>query len=481
MIGLNPIQSYRRRAPTMSIDAIPPQRQNRTVVLHLGNSVSEYHALIATPEGMQELIRRVEIADSLNWGHLADGHDQGCARHLHFTRHQTYTRTLRHFTGQPALVAIVRVRCLDCGAVFTILPAFVVRYKRYDTDAMEKFMTLLFITEDSYRMAGVRQALGMDRKHTGTWTALYADASAAINPRPLWELVQWFGQLSPTQFNLALGVAPPAYILADEKHMTQSGEKAYVPMIYTPKDALIWWVDYIQGVSEAELRASLERFKAVSARLTKVLGATVDGWDPTQEALRAAFPGITLEECHLHALRKLGEHLASFKQQRKKAGHPVSAEEEASIRSAFLRVLQAPTPEAYQQALDDLPAVFDLAPLVSRKQSLIAKQALFQAWTMDCKLAVVSTALDQCMKFLNRKQDNMQTLHSAASGLATMNAWAITRNCWRFLKGAKRAGAAPLELAGADFLGIPWMQLVNLVISMVATLPLAAGILGAST
>jgi hypothetical protein len=62
-----------------------------------------------------------------------------------------------------------------------------------------------------------------------------------------------------------------------------------------------------------------------------------------------------------------------------------------------------------------------------------------------------------------------------------MNAWAITRNCWRFLKGAKRAGAAPLELAGADFLGIPWMQLVNLVISMLSTLPLAAGIVCTST
>jgi len=53
---------------------------------------------------------------------------------------------------------------------------------------------------------------------------------------------------------------------------------------------------------------------------------------------------------------------------------------------------------------------------------------LFQAWTTDAKLAVVSTPLDQCMKFLNRKQDNMQTLHGPKSGLATVNAWAITRN-----------------------------------------------------
>ena len=54
-----------------------------------------------------------------------------------------------------------------------------------------------------------------------------------------------------------------------------------------------------------------------------------------------------------------------------------------------------------------LPAAFDQESLVTRKASLAAKQVLFQ----------------------------MQTLHSATSWLATLHAWAITRNCWRFLLG----------------------------------------------
>jgi hypothetical protein len=62
------------------------------------------------------------------------------------------------------------------------------------------------------------------------------------------------------------------------------------------------------------------------------------------------------------------------------------------------------------------------------------------------------------MKFINRKQDNMQTLRGEKSGLVTMNAWAITRNCWSFLKGAKRADLSPIELSGANLPGIPWMQ-----------------------
>jgi len=462
-----------------SVNETKQKRQNRTVTLYLGNTLAEYEQMITTEKGIQALIQRVEIADSLDWGHLADGHYEGCPRGLRFTPHDSYTRWLGHFDGRQSLVTIMRVRCLDCGAVFTIQPSFIVRYKRQDTDAIEKLMVLLFITEDSYRMAGVSQALGMDTQQAGTWVALEQTRQQAISPTALWGLVQWLGQLSPAQLNLALGVEPPTHIIEDEKHMKECGEKAYVPIVYAPKEALIWWIDYIDSVSEQALRDSLERFKAISGRLANVTGATVDGWDPAQQALQGAFPGITLAECHLHAMLKLGQHLATFKRQRKPTGQPLSEQEETQIRNAFIRVLQAPTPEAYQQALDALPDVFNAGPLASRKDSLIAKQALFQAWTTDDKLALVSTALDQCMKFLNRKQDNMQTLHGPESGLATMNAWAITRNCWRFLKGAKRAGLSPLELAGSDFLGIPWMQLVNLVLCAWSTL--AAGALMLST
>lgn len=462
-----------------SINETKQKRKNRTVTLYLGNTLTEYEKMIATEDGIRSLIRRVEIADSLNWGRLADGHHEGCSRCLRFTHHDSYTRWIEHFDGSRLLVTIIRVRCLDCAAVFTVQPSFIVRYKRYDTDAIEKMMVLLFITEDSYRMAGVSQALGMDTQQAGTWVALEEANHHAISPMALWGLVQWLGQLSPAQLNLALSVEPPTHVIEDEKHMKECGEKAYVPIVYAPKEALIWWIDYIDSVSEEALRDSLERFKTVSERLAHITGATVDGWDPAQKALRGAFPGITLAECHLHAMLKLGQHLATFKRQRKTAGQPLSEQEEAQIRNAFVRVLQAPTSEAYQEALNELPDVFNADPLASRKDSLIAKQALFQAWTTDDKLALVSTALDQCMKFLNRKQDNMQTLHGSQSGLATMNAWAITRNCWRFLKGAKRAGFSPLELAGADFLGIPWLQLVNLV--LYAWSSLAAGALMVST
>ena len=168
----------------MSIAEAKPKRKNRTVTLHLGNTPAEYETTYLTDEGIQALIRQVEIADSLNWGCLATGHNADCPRLLRFTHHDSYIRWAKHFNGTKSPVAILRVRCLDCGAVFSVQPSFIIRYKRYDTDATEKLMTLLFITEDSYRMAGVSQGLGMDTQQAGN-----LECPGAITGHPAQSLV----------------------------------------------------------------------------------------------------------------------------------------------------------------------------------------------------------------------------------------------------------------------------------------------------
>ena len=68
-------------------------------------------------------------------------------------------------------------------------------------------------------MAGVSQALGMDTQQAGAWVALEEANHNAISPRALWGLMQWLGQLSPAQSNLALSVEPPTHVIEDEKHM----------------------------------------------------------------------------------------------------------------------------------------------------------------------------------------------------------------------------------------------------------------------
>lgn len=106
----------------------------------------------------------------------------------------------------------------------------------------------------------------------------------------MWRL----GQLSPAQLNLVPRVEPPDYILVDEKHTRETGDQACAPMIYEASVALIWWIDCLDSASEEALPARFERFKAIEEQLAHVLGARVDGWESTQNALLSAFEGITL-------------------------------------------------------------------------------------------------------------------------------------------------------------------------------------------
>ena len=49
----------------MTIDQPKPKRQNRTVTLHLGNTLSEYETTYLSEAGIKALLGRVEIADTL--------------------------------------------------------------------------------------------------------------------------------------------------------------------------------------------------------------------------------------------------------------------------------------------------------------------------------------------------------------------------------------------------------------------------------
>ena len=120
----------------MTITEAKAKRQNRTITLYLGQTLAEYEMNYLTKEGIQAVIRNVEIADSLDWGCLATGHKKGCPRQLRFTPHGHYTRWAKHFDRAKSLVTILRVECLDCQAVFSVQPSFIIRYKEGWTSQM---------------------------------------------------------------------------------------------------------------------------------------------------------------------------------------------------------------------------------------------------------------------------------------------------------------------------------------------------------
>jgi len=119
-------------------------RKNKTVVLFLGNNVDEYNQIISDSSKFIKIVNEAHRVSPFKY------HHRGCPRHSRFTDHGHYIRTIKGLNGKYELI-IHRVRCLDCGSVYTICPSFAFRYKRQDAELVESQLEKVLIGNGSYR------------------------------------------------------------------------------------------------------------------------------------------------------------------------------------------------------------------------------------------------------------------------------------------------------------------------------------------
>jgi hypothetical protein len=94
----------------------------------------------------------------------------------------------------------------------------------------------------------------------------------------------------------------PEHLLADEKHTRFHGEKAYVAT--TVAKECILGVGFSDTAGSEDLTKSYAHFKEEALNLKpdyQPKTVNTDGWDHTQRAWKALFPGITPILCFLHA------------------------------------------------------------------------------------------------------------------------------------------------------------------------------------
>ena len=143
----------------------------------------------------------------------------------------------------------------------------------------------------------------------------------------------------------------------------------------------------------------------------------------------------------------------------------LTEEELEEIKKRHDQVLEARSIANYSEQLGELQDEFGYIDEVAKRcRSLGKKSLMFLAYILYplLHLAKVSTLLDQLIKFFDRKFFIMQTFRKPASADKTVRAFAIVRNFWRYMPGAKRAGRSPVEIAGANLQDIPWLEVVNL-------------------
>src|SRR5215831_16367096 len=251
-------------------------RENRTITVDFQNEVT-YVQLLGDGKAFVELVMAFLLSLGFQLKHKATCQGGGC-----LTRHSHYVRV--RLGG----VTIWRLQCTTCRAVFTVLPHFILRYRRMSPEV-------------------ARQAL--IATHGGLsleWCATICH----ISPMALYRLICALGQHGLVTVLTQCHLPLPTYILADEKHSRCLTERVYLTSIV--RGRVIWHLGYSESKSAAAFTESYGVFQRAALAHEpsyQVRGVLTDGFDSTVSSMRTLFPRARLGFCLRHALNKLPSKL----------------------------------------------------------------------------------------------------------------------------------------------------------------------------
>jgi hypothetical protein len=254
-------------------------RENRTITVDFQNEAT-YVQLLGDGKAFVECVLAFILSIGFQLTHKATCGSGGC-----LTRHSHDVRV------RLGSLAIWRVQCTMCKAVFTVLPHFVWRYR-------------------SMRPEVARDALLAT--HGGLSLELCA-VIGHISPMALYRVVCAFGHQSLVTVLTRCGLPLPPYFLADEKHSHCLAEHVYLPTIV--RGRIIWHLGYTEEASAAAFTQSDGVFQGAALQPEpsyRVRGILTDGFDSTVKSMRRLFPGARLGNCLRHALTQLPKKLAAI-------------------------------------------------------------------------------------------------------------------------------------------------------------------------
>jgi hypothetical protein len=251
-------------------------RENRTITVDFQDE-SNYFQLICDGTAFVEFVLAFVLSIGFQLAHKATCRGGGC-----LTRHSHYARL--RLGG----LTIWRIQCASCKAVFTVLPHFILRYRRMSPEV-------------------ARQAL--IATHGGLsleWCATICH----ISPMALYRLICALGQHGLVTVLTRCHLPLPTYILADEKHSRCLTERVYLTSIV--RGRVIWHLGYSESKSAAAFTESYGVFQRAALAHEpsyQVRGVLTDGFDSTVSSMRTLFPKARLGFCLRHALNKLPSKL----------------------------------------------------------------------------------------------------------------------------------------------------------------------------
>jgi hypothetical protein len=399
-------------------------RQNRTITVDFQDQ-STYFQLISNGKAFVEFV----LAFILSIGFQLN-HKSTCTRGSSLTRHSHYARV--RLGG----LTIWRIQCTSCKAVFTVLPHFVLRYRRMSPDVAKQ------------ALIATHGGLSLE------WCATICH----ISPMALYRLLCALGQHSLVTVLVKCRLPLPAYILADEKHSRCLTDRVYLPTIVSGR--VIWHLGYSVSKSAAAFTASYGVFQRVAFQEDpsyQVKGALTDGFDSTVSSMRTLFPGARLGFCLRHALNKLPDKLV---------GVPASVRQ--GLRSKFHALLHRCR---QRKSLRVVALGQRLRHFANRIDTTVGevhgkrvrhwfedKKAGWYAVLEDPQMPAMSTMLDQAHNAMDRKLFAMKGFHHPDGHQAAfLTGLAHLYNLIPYQRRALNAGKCGVEVEGGRVPTSDWM------------------------
>ena len=187
-----------------------PTRQNYMITVDFHDETT-YFALVGNPKAFVEFVLAFLLSIGFQLLHKASCSEGGI-----LTRHSHYARV--RLGG----LTLWRVQCMTRKAVFTVLPHFVLQYRKMRLE----------VARDA--LLATQGGLSLER------CALICH----VSPMALYRLVCAFGHHSLVTVLTRCGLPLPTYFLADEKHSHCLTAKVYLPTIVSGR--VIWHLGYTE-------------------------------------------------------------------------------------------------------------------------------------------------------------------------------------------------------------------------------------------
>jgi hypothetical protein len=177
-------------------------------------------------------------------------------------------------------LVIWRIQCTHCKAVFTVLPHFVMRYRKMNPETAKQ---VLLATH-------------------GGLSLEYCAVLWNVSPMAIYRLMCAIGRAHLAPFLTRCRLPLPAYFHADEKHNHCLSEKVYLPTIVCGR--VIWHLGYTTDKSAEAFEASYTQFQQDAVEVDpsyRAQGILTDGFESTIKSIRTLFPEASIGNCLLHA------------------------------------------------------------------------------------------------------------------------------------------------------------------------------------